>query len=42
MADLGRSFATYIVQFARTVDIVDDSLTLDGLRLIFEMNREQP
>ena len=24
MADLGRSFATYIVQFARTVDIVDD------------------
>ena len=23
-----------------TVEIIDDSLTLDGLRLVFEMNRE--
>jgi type III pantothenate kinase len=34
--------ASTIVPHCSTVDIVDDSLTLDGLRLIFEMNREQP
>jgi len=34
--------ASTIVPHCKTVDIVDDSLTLDGLRLIFEMNWEQP
>jgi type III pantothenate kinase len=33
--------ASTIVPHCSTVDIVDDSLTLDGLRLIFDMNREQ-
>jgi type III pantothenate kinase len=34
--------ASTIVPHCSTVEIVDDSLTLDGLRLIFEMNREHP
>ena len=34
MADLGRSYATYIVQFARTVDIVDDRTWEELRRLI--------
>ena len=33
--------ASTIVPHCTTVDIVDDSLTLDGLRLIFDMNMEQ-
>ena len=32
--------ASTIVPHCRTVDIVDDSLTLDGLRLIYDMNLE--
>jgi type III pantothenate kinase len=32
--------ASTIVPHCRTVSIVDATLTLDGLRLIYEMNRE--
>jgi len=32
--------ASTIVPHCSTVEIIDDSLTLDGLRLVFEMNRE--
>jgi len=54
MAELGRSFATYIVQFARTVDIVDDRTweelrklitryAVDDLKMdYFEFVREAP
>ncbi len=33
--------ASTIVPHCRTVDQVDDTLTLDGLRIIYEMNREE-
>ena len=33
--------ASTIVPHCRSVDEIDDFLTLDGLRLIFDMNQEQ-
>ena len=33
--------ASTIVPHCRTVDQVDETLTLDGLRIIYEMNREE-
>lgn len=33
--------ASTIVPYCRTVDRVDDTLTLDGLRLVYEMNLEE-
>ncbi|HEX9643785.1 MAG TPA: type III pantothenate kinase [Acidimicrobiia bacterium] len=34
--------APTIVPHCRSVDVIDDFLTLDGLRLIFDMNRDLP